>query len=123
MIHATTAATLTSLTISLVSSCATPHVENEATAGTAFVLMGTSDQGLSRPDANESAFKREARYCLDHSADTRTDLPPRAGSTIAFPTFDACMHDHGWRPAVEGSTRQLIRPHETVRRWHGLSSM
>ena len=119
MMQPVTAATLASFAISGFSVCATPPPKEAASADTAFVLMGTSEEGLSRRGAGESAFKGDARHCLDHSADTRATTGPDAEAGARFPTFAACMHDRGWRAPAEGAPTQLVRPYETVERWHG----
>jgi hypothetical protein len=122
MVQSLAATTLTSIAISVASVCATPKPDAEPTADTAFILLGTPEPGLSRPDAGLAEFKLDARYCLAHSADTRAAPPPEASAKVPFRTFSTCMEALGWRPAAAPSEKRLVRPYETLPERYGLSS-
>jgi len=113
VVQSHTVAALTSLVVSGVHACATATPEQAHPADTAFVLMGDSARGWTRPDASEYDFKREARICLDGSADTRPSSPPRAREDAAYATFHECMEALGWVAPPDDLAKRLIRPYET----------
>ena len=122
MLQSLATTTVTSIALSVASVCATPTPDPEPTSDTAFVLLGTSEPGLSRPDAGLAEFKLDARYCLGHSADTQAAPPPEASESVPFRAFSTCMEALGWRPATDRAEKRLVRPYETLPEGYGLSS-
>lgn len=114
MVQSLAATTVTSIAIGVASVCAPARVDEATRADTAFVLMGTSPDGLTKPGATALEFKREARYCLDRAADTRAEPPDATGPEVPFRTFSGCMEGLGWRKPPAGSRTRLVRPHETL---------
>jgi hypothetical protein len=66
---------LACLVVGGISACETARPYKVQPTATAFILMGASMRAWSRPGASEQDFKREARLCLDSSADDRTSSP------------------------------------------------
>ena len=123
MVQRLTVAALTSLVLGGMSACKTTGPEEPQPTDTAFILMGASTREWSRPDASEEAFKREARFCLDNSADARASSPAGGKADAAYRTFHECMERHKWRPPAYGSEKRYIRPHETRPEEYGAPKM
>lgn len=119
VVQVLTVTTLTSMALSFAQACASVPRDEAPSAETAFVLMGDPARGWFRPGAGAPEFKREARYCLDHSADARAEVPEGADEAGAgFETFHGCMESFGWGPPPKGTSTQLVRPHETLPQEH-----
>jgi len=103
--------------IALPTACACagalPAPEAPTSADTGFMLTGASMMPWARKGATEDQFKGDARFCLDHSTDSRRAASRDERSEAAYRTFQECMTAKHWSKPADGAPVLQLRPHET----------